>query len=77
MNGNSTFLMGVNNEDVDKAIDIIKNNSKKRVQNVPLDMNYKERLCPACRNRYCRRSYGICSECGRIAGICNDKFQRI
>ncbi len=45
MNGNSTFLMGVNDGDVDKAIDIIKNNSKKRVQNVPFDMNYNGTGC--------------------------------
>ena len=40
MSGNSTFLMGVNDEDVDKAIDIIGENSKKRTQKVPFDMRY-------------------------------------
>lgn len=40
MNGNSTFLIGVSDEDVDHAIDIISSNSKKRVQPSPVDFNY-------------------------------------
>jgi uncharacterized protein YaaQ len=35
MNGNSTFLIGVEDENVEKAIDVIKNNSQKRQMNMP------------------------------------------
>ena len=38
MTGNSTFLMGVEDGDIDRAVEVIKNNSKKRVQNIPSDM---------------------------------------
>ncbi len=38
MNGNSTFLLGVENEEVDNALEIIKTHSKKRTQNVPAIM---------------------------------------
>lgn len=38
MSGNSTFLMGVKDDEVDRVIEIIRNNSKKRVQKVPFDM---------------------------------------
>ena len=40
MNGNSTFLMGVKDEDIDNAIEIIGKYSKKRVQQAPIDMSY-------------------------------------
>ncbi len=40
MSGNSTFLIGVNDEDVDHAIDIISKHSKKRVQASPVDFSY-------------------------------------
>lgn len=35
MNGNSTFLIGVNNEDVERVMDIISHYSKKRVVQTP------------------------------------------
>lgn len=40
MSGNSTFIIGLKDEDVDKAIDLIGKYSKKRVQPAPLDMSY-------------------------------------
>lgn len=40
MNGNSTFLIGVKDEDVDAAIEIIGRYSKKRVQPAPVDLSY-------------------------------------
>jgi len=40
MNGNSTFLLGVKDEDVDRAIELIGQYSKKRVQPAPVDMSY-------------------------------------
>ncbi len=42
MTGNSTFLMGVEDSDIDRAVEVIKNNSKKRVQNIPFDMNRRD-----------------------------------
>jgi uncharacterized protein YaaQ len=36
MNGNSTFLIGVDEKDIDRALEILKTHSKKRVQNVPM-----------------------------------------
>lgn len=36
MNGNSTFLLGTEDADVDKALEIIRTHSKRRVQNVPM-----------------------------------------
>lgn len=38
MNGNSTFLIGLNDDDVDDAIAIIKKYSKDRVQPAPVDL---------------------------------------
>jgi uncharacterized protein YaaQ len=38
MNGNSTFLLGVEEEDVDRALEVIKTHSKKRTQSVPTVM---------------------------------------
>ena len=38
MSGNTTFIMGVEDEDIDKAIDIISKYSKKRMQSVASDM---------------------------------------
>ncbi|MBQ7124725.1 MAG: cyclic-di-AMP receptor [Clostridia bacterium] len=38
MNGNTTFLMGVNDDQVENAVEIIKHHSKKRVHNIPMDM---------------------------------------
>ena len=35
LNGNSTFLVGVDDERVDRAVEIIKTHSKKRVKNIP------------------------------------------
>ncbi|MBR6050868.1 MAG: cyclic-di-AMP receptor [Clostridia bacterium] len=35
MNGNSTFLMGIEDTDVEKALEVIKTHSKKRTQSVP------------------------------------------
>ncbi|MDD6800325.1 MAG: cyclic-di-AMP receptor [Firmicutes bacterium] len=40
MNGNSTFLIGLNDEDVDHAIEIISRFSQKRIQSVPMDIGY-------------------------------------
>ena len=40
MNGNSTFLIGVNDEDVDRVIEIIGINSKKRKKPAHVDLNY-------------------------------------
>ncbi|MCL2518671.1 MAG: cyclic-di-AMP receptor [Oscillospiraceae bacterium] len=40
MNGNSTFITGVKDEEVDHAIELIGKHSKKRVQPVPVDMSY-------------------------------------
>jgi len=40
MSGNSTFLMGVQNDDVDRAIEIIGKYSKKRVQPAPIDVSH-------------------------------------
>ena len=40
MNGNSTFLIGVNDEEVDRVIGIIASHSKKRTQAAPIDLNY-------------------------------------
>lgn len=36
MNGNSTFILGVEENDVDRAIEIIKTHSKKREMSVPM-----------------------------------------
>jgi len=38
MAGNTTFIMGVNDDEIDKAIDIISKYSKKRMQSVANDM---------------------------------------
>ena len=35
LNGNSTFLLGVDEDQLDDALNIIKTHSKRRVQNVP------------------------------------------
>lgn len=35
MNGNSTFLLGVENDEVDKALDVIKSHCQQRTQDVP------------------------------------------
>lgn len=40
MNGNTTFMIGIKDEDVDKAINLIGQHSKKRVQPAPVDMSY-------------------------------------
>ncbi|MFA6947627.1 MAG: cyclic-di-AMP receptor [Eubacteriales bacterium] len=40
MNGNSTFLLGVKDGEVDTAIELIGKYSKKRVQQAPIDMSY-------------------------------------
>ncbi len=40
MNGNSTFLIGINDEDVDRIRDLIGTYSKKRIQPVPVDLSY-------------------------------------
>ena len=40
MSGNSTFLIGVEDEAVDSCIHIIGKYSKKRVQQTPVDMSY-------------------------------------
>jgi len=40
MNGNSTFLMGVDDHRVDEAIDIIALHSKRRAQPAPMDMSH-------------------------------------
>ncbi len=36
MNGNSTFILGVEENDVDRALEIIKTHSKKREMSVPM-----------------------------------------
>ena len=38
MSGNTTFIMGIEDEEVDKAIEIISRYSKKRTQSVSNDM---------------------------------------
>jgi len=38
MSGNTTFILGIEDEEVDKAIDIISKYSKKRMQSVSTDM---------------------------------------
>jgi len=38
MSGNTTFIMGVNDDEIEKAIDIISKYSKKRTQSVANDM---------------------------------------
>ena len=38
MSGNTTFIMGIEDEEVDKAIDIISKYSKKRMQSVANDI---------------------------------------
>ena len=38
MNGNSTFLLGVDEEDLERALEVIKTHSKKRTQSVPAVM---------------------------------------
>lgn len=40
MNGNTTFMIGVQDEDVEKVLDIISHFSKKRVVQVPNDSIY-------------------------------------
>ncbi|MBQ0125672.1 MAG: cyclic-di-AMP receptor [Clostridiales bacterium] len=35
MNGNSTFLLGVDESELDSALEVIKTHSKKRTQHVP------------------------------------------
>lgn len=35
MNGNSTFLMGIEDDKVDTALEVIRSHSHKRMQNVP------------------------------------------
>ena len=42
MTGNSTLRMGVEDGDIDRAVEVIKNNSKKRVQNIPSDMTRRD-----------------------------------
>lgn len=39
MNGNSTFLIGLNDDDVDDAIAIIKKYTKERQQPTPVDLH--------------------------------------
>ncbi|MCQ2770899.1 MAG: cyclic-di-AMP receptor [Clostridia bacterium] len=36
MNGNSTFLLGVEEADLDKALDVIKTHCQQRTQDVPV-----------------------------------------
>lgn len=38
LNGNSTFVVGVEDERVDRALEIIRAHSKKRVKNIPTAM---------------------------------------
>ena len=45
MSGNSTFLMGVEDSLVEKAIEIIKTHSKKRTQSVPYESGYHGSVC--------------------------------
>ncbi|NLE12568.1 MAG: transcriptional regulator [Clostridiales bacterium] len=40
MSGNSTFLIGTQDEEVDHAIDIIGKYSRKRTQPTPVDISY-------------------------------------
>jgi uncharacterized protein YaaQ len=39
LNGNSTFFVGVDDERVERALEIIKAHSKKRVKNIPTAMH--------------------------------------
>ena len=47
MSGNSTFLIGIEDERVEQAIAIIGSHSQKRVQAVPLDNHYPGGVMPA------------------------------
>ena len=38
MNGNSTFLIGIEEEHIDRALEVIKNHSKKREMNIPMTL---------------------------------------
>jgi uncharacterized protein YaaQ len=40
MNGNTTFMMGVKDDDVNDVIALISQHSKKRVQPVPVDLSF-------------------------------------
>ncbi len=40
MSGNTTFLLGVGDSDVDNVVELIGKNSKKRVMPAPVDFNY-------------------------------------
>lgn len=46
MSGNSTFLIGVNDSDVDACIDVIARYSKKRTQPMPVDLTYSPAVMP-------------------------------
>ncbi len=45
MSGNSTFIIGVDDDKVEDALRIIKENSKKRQQSIPRDLRYSSSAC--------------------------------
>ncbi len=47
MSGNSTFLMGIEDDQVEKAIAVIGSHSKKREQAVPFDTHYHGGIAPS------------------------------
>ncbi len=47
LSGNSTFLMGIEDDQVEKAISIIGAHSKKRVQTVPFGSPYQGGAAPS------------------------------
>ena len=40
MNGNSTFLIGVSDEEVERAVGVIASHSEKREHTVPIDLSH-------------------------------------
>ena len=47
LSGNSTFLMGIEDDQVEKAVSIIGSHSKKRVQAVPCDNHFHGGATPS------------------------------
>jgi uncharacterized protein YaaQ len=45
MSGNSTFLIGVDDAQVESCIELIGKYAKKRVQQAPVDMSYTGQPC--------------------------------
>ena len=62
MSGNTTFLIGTEDENVDKAINVIGEHSKQRNQMVPSSASYGVGMYGS----HCWRSYHFCSGCGAV-----------